>query len=104
MTKFEILVENCRQSLIALDQWVNTLGGIFHSILDICRLSKTPSEIYYADETLSAHSYRDYKNSVRTWPKKFIDSLFFFDKNHCEESYESEIEKRQLPPEYREKK
>lgn len=103
MTKFEILVENCRQSLIALDQWGNTLGGIFHSILDICSLSKTPSEIYYADETLSAHSFRDHKNGIRMWPKKFIDALFFFDKNHCEESYESEIERRQLPPEYREK-
>ena len=104
MTKFEILVENCRQSLIAIDQWVNTLGGILHSILDICQLSRTPSEVYYADETLSAHSYRDYKNSVRMWPMKIIDNLFFFDKNHCEESYESEIERRQLPPEYREKK
>lgn len=101
MTKFEILVENCRQSLIALDQWFNTLGGILHSILDILRISRTSSEIYYADETLSAHSFRDYKNGVRLWPKKLIDYLFFFDDNHCEESYRSEVERKQLPSEYR---
>ena len=103
MTKFEILVENCRQSLIAIDQWVNTLGGILHSILDICRLSKTPSEIYYADETMSAHSYRDFKNGVKLWPKKLIDTLFFFEQNHCRGSYTSEVERRHLPPEYRNK-
>lgn len=101
MTKFEILVENCRQSLIAIDQWFNTLGGILHSILDILRISRTPSDIYYADETLSAHSFRNYKNGVRIWPKKLIDYLFFFDDNHCAESYLSEIERKQLPSEYR---
>lgn len=101
MTKFEILVENCRQALIAADQFINTLGGIIHSILDICHISRTPSEVYYGDETLSAHSFRDHKNGVRLWPKTVIDFLFFFDENHCEESYQSEIDRRQLPPEYR---
>lgn len=31
-----------------------------------------------------------------------IDALLWFDKNHCEESYKSEILRRQLPPSMRE--
>lgn len=34
--------------------------------------------------------------------KKIIDTILWFDKDHCKESYENEILNRQLPPEYRE--
>jgi len=38
---------------------------------------------------------------IKRWPRKLIDTLFWFDKNHCFESYESERLGRQLPPELR---
>lgn len=74
-----------KQILIALDQLLNT---IFRG---------------YADETLSSRAWRHYAGGSRKWPKRLIDAVLFFDKNHCEESYKSEILRRQLPPSMREK-
>jgi hypothetical protein len=69
--------------LIAIDQLINTLiGG-------------------YPDETLSSHAYRMDMKGIRKWPRKLIDTLLFFDKNHCEDSFTSERIGRQLPPECR---
>lgn len=67
------------QSLIALDQLVNALlfGG-------------------WADETLSSRSYREYPRLA-----KVIDIIFWFDKDHCYESYVSERLRLQAPPETR---
>lgn len=74
---------DCFQILIAIDQVFNTLlGG-------------------YADETLSARAYRLELERGRTWARKLIDGILFFDKDHCKESYESEILRRQLPPSMR---
>lgn len=36
-----------------------------------------------------------------SWPANVIDQLFFWEEKHCESSYESEKERRQLPPEFR---
>jgi hypothetical protein len=69
-----------KQVLIALDQLLNTiLGG-------------------WADETLSSRSHR-------CWPRieKAINLLFWWDPNHCYNSYLSEIQRRQFPPEMRNK-
>lgn len=55
----------------------------------------------YPDETLSARAYRHYLDGTTPYLKTIIDTLFWFDKNHCKESYESEVLNRQLPPEYR---
>jgi hypothetical protein len=64
--------------LIGIDQLANTLIG------------GSP------DETLSARAWRC------CWRiRPLIDKLFWFDKNHCKSSYESEQERRQLPEEYR---
>lgn len=40
---------------------------------------------------------------VRSWPRKVVDALalLFGDKDHCQQSYESERLGRQLPPEER---
>ena len=74
---------DCFQVLIAIDQLFNTLlGG-------------------YADETLSSRAYRLELERGRSWGRKFVDTLLWFDKDHCKESYESEIERRQLPPSMR---
>jgi hypothetical protein len=70
-----------KQILIALDQLVNTvLGG-------------------WADETLSSRAWR--LRFKTPWIYKTIDSVFFWDTNHCEKSYVSERERRQLPPQFR---
>jgi len=40
----------------------------------------------------------------RAWPWRVVDGLFFWQREHCKSSYESEREGRQSPPELREKK
>lgn len=71
------------QILVALDQLLNTLiGG-------------------YADETLSSRAHRRRlrgKGGV-AW---LIDHIFFWQNEHCKTAYESELERAQLPPEFRE--
>lgn len=71
------------QILVALDQLVNTLCG------------------GYADETLSSRMHRKALKGTK-WPEKVIDKLFFWQQAHCEEAYESERKRTQLPPEFRE--
>jgi hypothetical protein len=72
------------QFLIALDQLFNTLFG------------------GYADETLSARAWRS-RNLNPTWGRiqKAIDAVFFWDQDHCFQSFISEYERKQLPTEYR---
>ena len=72
-----------KKVLIAVDQLVNTLIAGF------------------PDETLSSRAWRWEQDGVRAWPRRFIDRLFFWEPNHCRESYRSEREGRQLPPELR---
>ena len=69
--------------LIALDQLVNAiLAG-------------------WPDETMSSRAWRWEQDGVRAWPRRLIDLIFFWEPNHCRESYQSEREGRQLPPELR---
>jgi len=73
------------QVLIGFDQFCNTvLAG-------------------YADETLSSRAWRaEQKN--KTFGKIFrptIDCLLFFDRDHCYNSYLAEVERRQLPRDFR---
>ena len=49
------------------------------------------------DETLSARAWR-LRGQSSAW--KRIDALLFFDKDHCRTSYESEMQRKQLPKEY----
>ena len=69
---------------IALDQLVNTVCG------------------GWADETISSRAWRK-RDEGRGWAllRRVIDALFFWQKDHCETSYESELERRHLPPELR---
>ena len=56
----------------------------------------------WADETLSARCYRE-----KRWFRHVIDLLFFWHKNsegkrnHCEQCYRHERERKDLPEEYR---
>lgn len=70
------------QTLIALDQFVNAFlfGG-------------------WADETISSRSYREFPRLA-----KVIDTLLWFDPQHCYTSYLSERDATQEPPELRVKK
>ena len=68
---------------IAVDQLVNAiLGG-------------------WPDESLSSRAHRLDRDGVCSWPRKLIDALFFWQDEHCRNSYESERLGRQLPPELR---
>lgn len=73
-------MQRFKQFLIAVDQVFNVLIGSG-----------------WADETLSAYSWRI--RSKRNWQYKLVDALFY--KWHCLESYKSELDRQQLPPEYR---
>lgn len=67
-----------KQVFVAADQLLNaTFGG-------------------WADETFSSRCYRCYPRAA-----SLIDLLLWFDKNHCERSYESEAKRAYLPPELR---
>lgn len=50
------------------------------------------------DEMLSARAWR--LREQHPTLRKVIDGLFFWDKNHCEECYEIEKKRKQLPAEY----
>ena len=69
---------------IAIDQLVNTIFG------------------GWADETISSRAHR-MQGKSRKWARlrKLIDSLFFWQKNHCESAYLSEKNRLQCPPELR---
>ena len=73
-----------KQIAIAIDQLINALiGG-------------------YADETLSSHAYRLHRdNRLFGFMRHVLDTLFWFDADHCRESFLAERTKLQLPPEYR---
>ena len=69
--------------LIALDQLLNAICG------------------GWPDETLSSRAWRWADTGRRYWPMQLIDTLFFWEENHCLDSYLSEKKGRQLPPELR---
>ena len=69
-----------KQILIAVDQLANAIiGG-------------------WADETLSSRVWRlrEQHPSLYRW----IDRIMFFDKDHCETSYQREMRRKQLPDVY----
>jgi hypothetical protein len=72
-----------RQLAIATDQWFNAaLGGM-------------------ADETISARLYR---NKMRSWWWSFwyhAVNAIFFNRNHCFNSWLAEVNRKQLPKDYR---
>ena len=72
------------QIAVAFDQLVNAVFG------------------GYADETISSRSHRAYVDGKRKWTRNVINAMFFWQKDHCKEAYESEMDRSQLPPEMRE--
>lgn len=55
------------------------------------------------DETFSAACWRwEVEGKPLGFMRKVVDTLFWFDKEHCKSSYLSEFYKKQLPSSYRE--
>ena len=53
----------------------------------------------YPDETISSASYR-YEKKGALWARfmrPFVDFLFFFEKDHCRNAYQSEVLRTQAP-------
>lgn len=69
--------------LIALDQFVFALFG------GSC------------DETLSSYAFRREQAGKGRALRVLIDCFFFFEKEHCRRSFESEKERRHLPEDFR---
>jgi hypothetical protein len=102
-----ILLSYARQVGIAFDQFVNALIPPFQGCLS------------YADETLSARTWRAYRDS-RVFGKvlmPFFDWMFSWQatdpeileddrvtpiRGHCRRAYWKEVQRRNEPPEYRE--
>jgi hypothetical protein len=73
-----------RQVWIAIDQLLNTLFG------------------GWADETLSSRAWRAERDGTRWhWTRRGIDLIFFWEHDHCYQSYMSEKRRLQMPPEER---
>lgn len=69
-----------KQVLIAIDQLFNALlGG-------------------WSDETLSAKCWRE--RHERMWPVRVIDTLFFWEHQHCKQSCIMELRRAHLPKVY----
>lgn len=68
---------------IAVDQLVNALAG------------------GWPDETLSSRCWRWHRDNKRHWPRRIVDALLFWDRDHCRASYQSERDRLQHPPELR---
>lgn len=99
MTAWERWTQYPQQVFIAADQLANALIPPFITLS-------------YADETLSARTYRAAKRGKRVGRAAMpvIDFVFSLWQrnadgsrrlNHCEQAYYTERERRNLPPEYR---
>lgn len=56
-----------------------------------------------ADCTISAYCWILHMRGKADWPYKVVDTIFFWDDNHCEESYYSELLDKYQPKESKSK-
>ncbi|MET0047465.1 MAG: hypothetical protein ABW066_06760 [Sedimenticola sp.] len=90
----ELWLRQFWQVLVALDQLLNTLVGLVAVFFT--------GALHWADETYSAMSWRK-RGANRFWrvSRWLIDTIFFWQDDHCYHAYESERLRRQLPAAYR---
>lgn len=108
MTRWEIFKHNVWQALVSIDQAIHNVGGSLWAGLALF-LVRIPTGQTWADESLSSRCWRWHLDGERDWPYILVDTLFWWDKEirdghtvgHCELSWESERNGRQLPPELR---
>lgn len=99
MTRWEIFRHNGWQALVSIDQALHNIGGAMWAGLALF-LVKLPTGKTWADETLSSRCHRWLIAGI-SWPAKIVNALFWWQDNHCQSAYESERDRRQLPPELR---
>ena len=76
----------------SLNQFLIAMDQLFNALL-----------LGYADETLSARSYRNKDVSIYWFTSyKLINLIFFLQRDHCYESYLSERDRKHLPKHYSE--
>lgn len=85
-----------RQLLIWVDQGFN--------VLTWAKADATSgfwSGFGYADETLSARAWR-LRETTQNWDqfRTLVDTLFFWQKNHCQNSYNRELARKGMPKVY----
>ncbi len=51
----------------------------------------------WPDNTLSSRAYLWHKERVRSWPRRLLNALFFWEADHCKASYASELARNHLP-------
>ena len=81
----EVLRHNGWQFLIWVDQGI---GGLVSTML---------KERAFADLTLSANAYRWERDGIRSWPRVWLDRLFFWQSGHCKDAYDYEVERGHFP-------
>ena len=89
LTRKELFKHNFVQMMVAFDQLCRCILGLCLSLF---------YEKAYADETLSAYSYRKSKSSVFWHGVMLCINGICFNANHCKHAFEHEID---LPPEYK---
>ena len=82
-----------------MQRLINILTCLDSLIFSIITLGKA-----YPNESISSAAYRGELDGklMGMWFRPLIDGLFFFDDNHCYESYLNVKEGRLLPESYRE--
>jgi len=55
----------------------------------------------YPGLTISAQFYRWELHGKRSWPRKLVDLIFWFDPDHCRVSYENEANNMRVPRDMR---
>ena len=70
------------RNAIAFDQQLNALRG------------------GHPDETLSAAAHRRHLEGKSGW-RNLINALFWWQEDHCRDAHASELQRKQLPKEYR---
>lgn len=98
MNRWQLLKRNLHQVVIAIDQLINTLLSV---IIGLCNGTHEG----YADETMSAYLYRHKHYWYANIFRRFVDVIFYFPNgcnfHHCQDSYESEVMRSHLPPDFR---
>jgi len=55
----------------------------------------------YPGLTISAQMYRWELQGKRSWPRKLVDWIFWFDPDHCHHSYWNEVNNMRVPRDMR---
>ena len=89
MSWLEIIKYNFWQTLLWFDQG---FGILFSTLV---------KQKWYADVTFSARAYLWEQESKFKWLRKVIDIIFFWQKEHCKDVWETEKKLGHFPPEMR---